>query len=620
MRTYRPAAAATIAATLFLVAGLPAGAEPQHGLSTFGELGYPAGFAHFAYVDPGAPRGGEIRLHDVGSFDNLNPFIVKGIKLRGVGAAALADLPYDSLMERAWDEPDALYGLVARSAEMADDRSWVEFTLRPEARFHDGSPLTARDVVFSFEILKEKGAPQYRLLLRDVATASAPVPDKVRFTFREGARKRDLPLTVASLPIFSETYFREREFDRTTLEPPLGSGPYRITDVDQGRSFVYRRVTDYWAGDLPVNRGRFNFDSIRFDFYRDRNVAMEAFKAGQYDFREEFTSKMWATAYDFPAVADGLVVREALPDEAPASRQYFVLNLRRSLFRDRRVRQAFDLAFDFEWTNRNIFYGLYARTESLFQNTPMAARTLPTPEELALLSPHRDVVPPEAFTDVYRLPTTDGDGNNRANLRAAQGLLRDAGYNVRDGRLTAPSGIPVEIEILTFSPTFERVYAPLVRNLDRLGIRATIRIVDTAQYANRMQEYDFDVTTAAFAGPTTPGIEERNFWGSESGAAPGGLNYAGIADPAVDDLIEMIAEATDRASLETAARALDRVLLWNRYVIPQWFNATHNVAYWNIFARPVAAPKYDSYFGFLDTWWIDARKAGALDSRRASGN
>ena len=600
------------------VAAGAAVAEPRHGLSSFGDLKYPPDFPHFDYVNPDAPKGGEVRLRDIGSFDNLNPFILKGIKLRGVGATALAGLPFDTLMTPAGDEPDAVYGLVAESAEVAPDRSWVSFRLRPEARFNDGSPLTAEDVVFSFETLKARGEPSFRIVLRDVESATAEGLHRVRFAFRQGAVTRDLPLTVAGLPILSRAWYETRAFDRTTLDPPLGSGPYRIVRADQGRTIVYERVADYWARDLPVNRGRFNYGVVRFDFYRDRNIALEAFKAGEYDFREEFTSKMWATAYDFPAIEEGLVKRESIPDESPANRQFFVLNQRRGIFGDRRVRAAFDLAFDFEWTNRNIFYGLYARTRSLYQNTPMAARDLPTPGEVALLGPYRDRLPAEVFTRVFEPPATDGSGKARRNLRAARKLLREAGYAVRDGKLRDPSGRPVSMEFLTFSPTFERVYAPLVRNLGRLGIAATIRIVDSAQYANRMQEFDFDVTTAAFGTAPTPGVGERNFWGSEAARSPGGLNYAGIADPVVDALIEKIADAPDRGSLETAARALDRVLLWNRHVVPQWFNASHNIAYWDKFARPGTAPRYDGGFGFLDTWWIDPDKAAALEARRAT--
>jgi microcin C transport system substrate-binding protein len=522
-------------------------------------------------------------------------------------------------MVRAFDEPDAMYGLVANRVEIAPDRSWVAFTMRPEARFNDGSPLTAEDVVFSYEILIAKGAPQYRVILRDVESAVVESTHKVRFSFTKDAAKRDLPLTVAGIPIFSKAYYATRDFSKTTLEPPLGSGPYRITRVDQGRSLVYERVDDYWAKDLPVNRGRYNFETIRFDFYRDRNVAMEAFKAGEYDFREEYTSKTWATAYEFPAIEQGLVQRVSLPDESPASRQYFVLNQRREVFKDWRVRAALNHAFDFEWTNKYIFYGLYARTESLFQNTPMAARDLPTPAEVALLEPFRDSLREEIFTRVYEQPKTDGSGNNRHNLRIAKKLLQEAEYTVKNGKLTTPKGEPVTVEYLTFSPGFERVVAPLISNLKRLGIEATIRIVDTAQYTNRLHEFDFDITMAAFGTVATPGLGERALWGSDVANSPGTINYAGIADPVVDALIEKIGNAPDRQSLETAARALDRVLLWNRHVIPAWFNDSNNIAYWDKFTGPAEAAKYDPYFGYIDTWWINPAKAKALETRRAAG-
>ena len=588
-------------------------------MSAFGDLKYPSNFAHFDYVNPNAPKGGEFRLHSIGTFDNLNPFVLKGTRLRGDAAIALSGLPYDSLMVRALDEPDAMYGLVANRVEIAPDRSWVAFTMRPEARFNDGSPLTAEDVVFSYEILISKGAPQYRVILRDVESAVVESTHKVRFSFTKNAAKRDLPLTVAGIPIFSKAYYATRDFSKTTLNPPLGSGPYRITRVDQGRSLVYERVDDYWAKDLPVNRGRYNFETIRFDFYRDRNVAMEAFKAGEYDFREEYTSKTWATAYEFPAIEQGLVQRVSLPDESPASRQYFVLNQRREFFKDWRVRAALNHAFDFEWTNKNIFYGLYARTESLFQNTPMAARELPTPDEAALLEPYRDHLRQEIFTQVYEQPKTDGSGSNRHNLRIAMQLLKEAGYTIRDGKLTSSNGEPVTLEYLTFSPGFERVIAPLNRNLRRLGIEATIRIIDTAQYTNRLHEFDFDLTMAAFGTVATPGIGERALWGSDVANSPGTINYAGIADPVVDALIEKIGNAADRPSLEAAARALDRVLLWNLYVIPAWFNDSNNIAYWDKFAGPGKAAKYDPYFGYLDTWWVDSAKAKALEIRRSAG-
>ncbi len=595
-----------------LLLGPALAAEPRHGLSAFGDLKYGADFQHFDYVDPQAPKGGALGLAATGSFDNLNPFILKGIRFRGM-ANAIGGLPFESLMAGSADEPDAMYGLVAATAELASDRSWVEFTLRPEARWHDGSAISADDVVFSFHTLKTEGAPSFRITYRDIEKVAVTAPGRVRFSFRPGGVWRDLPLLAGSMPLISKAYYAKVEFNKTTVQPPLGSGPYRITKVDQGRSVTLERVADYWARDLPVNRGRYNFQTIRFDFYRDRNVEFEAFKAHEYDFREEFTSKVWATSYKFPAVKKGLVVVETVPDASPANRQNFMLNLRRAKFQDRGVRQAFDLAFDFEWINKNLFYGLYSRTLSVYQNTSMAARDLPGPAELALLEPHRAGLPAEVFSQIYQPPKSDGLGNNRRNLRQAAKLLSAAGWRIEDGRRVNAAGQAFELEFLTFSPTFERVYAPIVRNLKKLGIRATIRVVDSAQYANRMQEFDFDVSTTAFGGQTTPGVGERTFWGSEAANSPGSINYAGIADPVVDDLVARIAAAQTRPELETAARALDRVLLWNQYLIPQWFRAFHPIAYWDRFSRPATKPKYG--LGFLDTWWHDTDKAARLAAK-----
>lgn len=601
--------------TIALWAGI-AHAEPRHGISTFGDLKYGPDFAHFDYVNPNAPKGGTLRLAGgEGTFDTVNPFTLKGIRFRG-DAAQVVSLPYNSLMTGAADEPDSLYGLVAESADLAPDKRSITFTLRPEARWHDGTPITVADVVFTFNALtQDPGAfPSYRIVLRDVTGVEAVGERQVRYTFDPDAvALRDLPLTVAGLPILSKAYFEDRDFGDTTFEPPLGSGPYRIVEVNAGRSIALERVADYWAADLPVNVGRFNFGRIVLEFYRDRDVQHEAFKAGEFDFHEEFTSRIWATGYDFPAVRDGRVIKEALPNRGPASRQYFVVNLRRDKFKDRRVRQAINHAFDFEWTNKNLFYDVYARSESIYQNTDMAARTLPTGLELELLNPLRDRLPPEMFTTVYEQPTTDGSGNNRRNLRRATQLFAEAGWTIQGGRLVNAAGEQMSIEFLTFSPSFERVFAPIVRNLKRLGVDASIRIVDSSQYAQRVdQDRDFDITTAAFGVAATPGVGERGFWNSEFADQPGSNNDAGVKDPAVDALVERLASAQDRRTLEAAARALDRVLLHNQYIIPQWYRDTYTVVYWDMFGRPSdTPPKYA--LGFLDTWWIDRDKAARLD-------
>lgn len=601
-----------LSAALFagLLAVGSAAAEPRHGLSPFGDLKYPADFKRFNYVNPDAPKGGTVRLaYGEGAFDNVNPFILKGVRLRGQGGL-LMQLPFETLMVAATDEADALYGLVAESADVAADKLSVTFTLRPEARWHDGTPITADDLAFTFDLLKTKGAPAYRLPLRDVTSVETDGPRKVTYRFDPAAALRDLPLIVAALPILSQAYYSKTEFDRTTFDPPLASGPYRMAEVNPGRNIVFRRVEDHWAKDLPVNVGRWNFGEIRLDFYRDRDVEFEAFKGGGYDFREEFTSKTWATGYDFPAVRDGRVVKEILPDESPANRQWFVLNLRKAKFADRRVRQAFDLMFDFEWTNSTLFYGLYERSTGLYHNTPMAATALPDAAELELLAPFRDTLLPDIFTQVYAPPKSDGSGNNRAQLLKAARLLDEAGWRIRDGKRRNAQGEILDIEFLEDSPTFERIAAPIVENMRRLGIDARMRTIDAANYANRLQGFDFDVITIAWGTAQTPGIAERNYWGSESARATGGVNYPGVMDPAVDMLVERIANAKDRDSLTTAARALDRVVMGNQYVVTQWTRSEHPIAHWNIFGRPAVKPAFN--LGFLDTWWVDPAKVTAL--------
>ena len=592
-----------------------ANAEPRHGISTFGDLKYQPGFDHFDYVNPEAPKGGVLRLAGgEGTFDTVNPFTLKGIRFRG-DAGSIMSLPYESLMTGGADEPDSLYGLVAETADLAPDRTFITFTLRPEARWHDGSPITVDDVVFTFNALKtDPGAfPGFRITLRDVVGVEAIGARQVRYSFDPTAvALRDLPNTVAGMPILSKAYFADREFGETTFESPLGSGPYRIAKVSPGRSIVMERVADYWAADLPVNRGRFNFGQIRLEFYRDRDVQHEAFKSGEFDFHEEFTSRIWATGYDFPAVRNGRVIKEAVPNRGPASRQYFVLNLRKPKFQDRRVRQAINLAFDFEWTNTNLFYSAYERSGSIYQNTDMAATAPPTPAELELLTPFRDKLPPEVFGEEYRQPASDGSGNNRRNLRRAQQLFAEAGWTVKGSQLRNAAGDLMSIEFLTFSPSFERVFAPIVKNLKRIGADASIRVVDSSQYTQRVdQARDFDITTAAFGVSATPGVGERGFWNSSFADQPGSNNDAGVKDPVVDDLVERLASAKDRESLTTAARALDRVLLWNQYIIPQWYRSTYTIAYWDMFGRPETVPTYS--LGFLDTWWIDPAKATRLN-------
>jgi len=481
--------------------------------------------------------------------------------------------------------------------------------MRPEAKFSDGSPLTAEDVVFTFETLKTKGHPHYRILLRDVVRAEALGPHEVRFVF-QGENLRDLPLTVATLPILSKAYYATREFDQTTLEPPLGSGPYRISDFKQGSYTTFKRREDYWAKDLPVNRGRYNFDEIRYEYFRDRTAALESLKAGAYDLREEFTAKDWATSYDIPQVKDGRIVLLTLPDESPSGAQGFFLNNRRAKFSDRRVRKALDYAFDFEWTNANLFYSLYTRTASYFENSEMKATGKPSPEELALLEPYRDQLPPEVFDEPYVPPVSDGSGSDRRLLRTAAKLLEEAGWELKGNQRVNKNGEVLSIEFLVYEPTFERVIAPYIKNLKSLGIDAYIRRVDPAQFERRVKAFDFDIITQRFSMRLTPGAELLNFFGSEAADTEGSFNRAGIKNPVVDALAQKALEARTREELVTAIRALDRVLRAGHYWIPQWYKASHHIAYWNKFGRPETKPKYDR--GIVDTWWYDAEKASKL--------
>ncbi len=575
-------------------------------MSIFGDLKYGQDFKHFEYVNPEAPKGG--RLSTIGTaaintFDSFNGFILKGDPAQGLG------LTFDSLMTRASDEPDSMYGLVASSADVAADRSSVIFKLRPEAKFSDGSPITADDVVFSFEAMKAKGHPQIRLALRDVAKAEAPDPATVKFTF-QGDQTRDLPQLVAGLSILSRAHFATRNFEETTLEPILGSGPYRIGDYKQGTFIAYQRRDDYWAKDLAVNKGRWNFDEIRFEYYRDRTAALESFKAGAYDLREEFTSRDWATGYDIPAVKDGRMLRVTLPDERPSGTQGFFINLRRTKFADVRVRHALDLAFDYEWTNNNIFSNAYKRTVSFFENSAMKAEGKPAPEEAALLEPFRSQLPAEVFGEPYMPPVSDASGKDRKLLREADALLTAAGYTVKDGRRIDARGEALDIEFMITDPTTERIVGPYAENLKRIGINATMRRVDPAQYERRVKEFDYDIITTRFSMSLTPGVELKSIFAAETADVSGSRNLAGIKNPVVDAMLAKIIEAKSRAELNAAARALDRVLRANHYWVSHYYKASHNVAYWDKFASPKVKPKYDR--GIEDTWWIDTAKAAKL--------
>lgn len=578
----------------------------RHGVSTFGELKYAADFKHFDYVNPAAPKGGRISLvgsSGVNTFDSFNQFILKGDAAQGL------DLLFDTLMARAGDEPDSMYGVVARDIAIAADRSSVTFRLRPEAKFSDGTQITADDVVYSFDTLKEKGHPSYRIVMRDVTKAEAIDKHTVRFTF-QGELTRDLPLTVAGLPVLSKAYYATRDFAQTSLDAPLGSGPYKIADFRPGANITYRRREDYWGKDLPVMRGQWNFDEIRFEYYRDRAAALEDLKGGRYDLREEFTARDWSTGYDIQAVRDGRLKKVVLPDANPSGAQGFFINTRRAKFADVRVRKALDYAFDYEFTNNNVFFGLYKRTNSYFENSDMMATGKPSPAELALLEPHRAKLPPEVFGEPYTSPVSDASGTDRKLLREAARLLDAAGWKIKDRRRVNAAGEPLDIEFLIFEPSFERVLGPYVKNLQAIGIGASIRRVDSAQYQRRVKAFDFDVVTSRFVMRLTPGLELRNYWGSANANTDGSVNLAGIKDPVIDDLIDKVAAAKSRAELVTATRAIDRVLRAGHYWVPHWYKAAHHVAYWDKFDRPATKPKYAR--GILDTWWYDPAKAAKL--------
>lgn len=567
----------------------------SHGLSVFNELKYKKGFKHFDYANPDAPKGGSIKLGIEGSFNSLNPYVLKGIP-----AAGLA-ITFDTLMAKSFDEPYSLYGLIAESVEVPKDRAWIIFNLRKQARFHDGSPLTADDVVFTFNALKKEGHPFYRTYYQQVKKATALSPAKVRFDF--GIKdNQELPMIIGEMPILSKAYFSKVKFNTSTLTPILGSGPYRVRNVDVGKRIVFERVRDYWAKDLPTQKGRFNFDQEIVDYYRDSTVAIEAFKAGAYDLRQENISKVWANSYRLKALEDGRMIKEEIRHHNPSGMQGFVYNTRRPLFQDVRIRRALNLAFDFEWSNSHLFYGAYTRTESYFSNSDFASSGLPSAKEIALLQPFKKELPEEIFTTAYQVPKTDGKGYERKNLIEAKQLLEQAGYVVRKGKLVnKKDGLPVSFEILLDSPSFERVAGPFVRRLARLGIDARIRTIDSAQYEKRMQSFDFDMTMTVFPQSLAPGHEQRDFWHSHKVNEAGSRNLAGVRLKSVDALVDKIENAKGKQELMNATKALDRILLFNEYVIPHWHIRHFRLIYWNKFKRPAIAPLYD--LG-LDTWWL----------------
>ncbi|RTL53618.1 MAG: ABC transporter substrate-binding protein [Bradyrhizobiaceae bacterium] len=594
----------------------PGDAAGAHGMSAFGDLKYPADFRNFDYVNVDAPKGGQFstvpsyRAYNQSffTFNTLNSFILKG------DAPAGMEQTFVTLMSRAGDEPDAMYGLAAKSVAISPDGLVYRFTMRPEARFHDGSRLTAQDAAFSLTTLKAKGHPLISQQMRDVVKAEAPDDATLVVTFAP-KRGRDVPLFVGGLPIFSKAYYSARPFEESTLDIPLGSGPYKVGRFEAGRYIEYDRVKDWWAKDLPVSRGAFNFDTVRYEFYRDRDVAFEGFTGRNYLYREEFTSRIWNTRYDFPAIKDGRVRQEMMPDDTPSGAQGWFINTRRDKFKDPRVREAIGNAFDFEWTNKTIMYGSYARTVSPFQNSDMMASGMPSPEEIALLEPFRGKVPAEVFGTPYVPPVSDGSGQDRTLLRRAVQLLQDAGCAMKDGKRMTAQGAPFRIEFLLDEPAFQAHHMPFIKNLGTLGIEATLRLVDPVQHRARRDDFDYDLVIERFGFSTVPGDSLRPFFTSKAAETKGSNNLAGISDPAVDAMVDQIIAADTRPKLVFAARALDRIIRSGRYWVPQWYANSHRLAYWDVFGHPAKLPKYAGV-GAPDLWWSEAAKAAgpALNS------
>lgn len=592
----------TLLGLVFAGLACTAHAAPQHALTLYNEPPkYPADFKHFDYVNPDAPKGGTFRQAGFGGFDSLNPFISKGVPADDIG------LIYDTLAKQGLDEPFTEYGLIAGKIEKAPDNSWVRFYLRPEARFHDGHPVRAEDVVFSFQTLMKSGSPLFRGYYSDVDNVIAEDPLRVLFTFKHTSN-RELPLILGQLSILPKHWWEHRDFSKGNLEIPLGSGPYKVSEVKAGRSIRYERVKDYWGKDLPVNQGFYNFDNMTIDYYRDNTVALEALKAGQFDYWQEMSAKNWANAYNTPSVTEGRLIKEQIPNGNPTGMQGFVFNLRRPVFQDVRVRQALSLLLDFEWTNKQLFNGAYARTRSYFENSEMAATGLPDQDQLAILDPFRGKIPDQVFSEAFQNSVCDGSGMIRAQQRKAYQLLQEAGWRIVDDKMVDTTGKPVSIEFLLAQTEFERVLLPFKRNMSDLGIDLVIRRVDVSQYINRVRSRDFDMVVGSFPQSSSPGNEQREFWKSESADKPGSRNYMGLKDPVVDELVEELINADSRKSLVAHTRALDRVLQWGYYVIPNWHIKTWRVAYWNHIGHPKVPPSNDVG---ISTWWVkpDAKPA-----------
>jgi microcin C transport system substrate-binding protein len=571
---------------------------PVHALAMHGTPKYAADYKHLDYINPNAPKGGTFRQSVVGTYDSLNPFIVKGVPASGTG------LIYQTLLESTQDEPFTEYASLAVSVEVPEDRSWVIFNLHPNAKWHDGVALTADDVVWTFNTLITDGTPFYKAYYSNVKNVEALSASRVKFTF-DMADNRELPLIIGQIAILPKHYWTAegRKFGETTLTPPLGSGPYKIGSVKPGESIEYTRVSDWWAKDLPVNVGRYNFDKLVFEYYRDANVAFEAFLGGRYDFRQENTAKLWATAYESPAVKSGKIKKEVIDHKLPQGAQGFIFNLRKPIFQDISVRKAISAAFDFEWSNKQFAYDSYTRTRSYFSNSDMEAKGLPSAAELKILEPFRDQIDPGVFVEEFNPPKTDGSGNNRDRLAGANELLNKAGYPMGpDGiRVDSRTGKKLEFEFIDNNPAFERWIAPFIQNLKKIGIKANYRTIDQAQYQNRMNSFDYDMTVMVIPQSSSPGNEQKEFWGSDRANMEGSRNYIGIKDPVIDALIQQIIAAKTREELVTLCSAMDRILQYGYYMVPNWYLSAWRLAYWDKFGKPDTVPAYG--LSVADTWW-----------------
>ena len=580
-----------------------------HAIAMHGEPKYPDSFQYVDYANPDAPKGGKIILSSTGSYDSFNPFILKGTAAAGIGNL------YETLTTGSSDEAFTEYGLIAKTIEWPDDRSWVAFTIREEAVWHDGKKISPEDVIWTFNTLMEKGHPFYKYYYGDVVEVIQENDNKVRFNFK-GNTNLELPLIVGQLPVLPKHYWTNKNFEETSMDIPIGSGPYKIKNFDAGRTITYELDSDYWGKNIPIKKGTENFGVIQYEYYKDRSIEREAFKSGDIDLFSENTSKDWATSYDTPAVQNGLIKKELIEHQNPQGMQGFAFNTRKEIFEDKRVREALSYAFDFEWTNKNLFYNAYKRTNSFFENSELASSGVPSGGELDLLNDYRELLPQKLFQEEYNPPKTDGSGFMRKELQEATKLLQDAGWELQEGKLiNKKSGSKFEFELLLVSPAFERIVLPFKDNLAKLGIDVSVRTIDSAQYQNRLDGFEFDMIVSTFSQSLSPGNEQRNFWGSDAAKTNGSRNIIGISNEVIDSLIEKVISAKDREDLIMTTRALDRVLLWNHYVIPQWHISAYRTLYWDIFDKPSVRPKYS--LG-TNTWWVDADKASTIDQRKKS--